>query len=646
MQRLFIIVLLLLCHLSAKPQNKAVIDSLSNSLDSSPDTSKVLILNQLAWSYRNSDLAKAVDYGEQSIALAQSIKYYKGLAEAYNMVGVVQRNIGNYSKATDFYFKALQIAEQHNIIQQISYSNLNLGDIFKYQKNYEQATVYIKKAIQSFENIKDQRGVGYGYIRLGEVYQEQGMYQEALIAYEKSLEVRTRLKDKSAIESTTNRLGNLYELMNDYPQAIKYLSQSLEIGSEISDLKSIAGTQADLSRIYFKQGNHDKAIEYAERSLELGQKLDTRETVKRASQVLAEAYAKKEDYKKAYHYQSILMEMKDSLFNQESFIKINNLQKNYETQRKQVEIDLLNKDKQIQNLILNLLIGGLLLFLFLIFALYRINRHRNRVNKILNSQNKIIEKRNEDITASINYAKRIQDAYLPSSEQIAKYLPEHFIFFKPKDIVSGDFYWFAEVENKIVLACVDCTGHGVPGAFMSLIGNNLLNQIVLNMGVTMPEVILSAMNAGVNDVLQQKQTQNRDSMDVALCVIDLRNKVLEFAGAKSPLLYIQNNQLYFIKGNRSTVGDIEREEEIKTFVKHVVDISVPTTFYLFSDGFPDQFGGKEGRKFLIKNFRELLLGISQRPMKEQDMLIQATFRDWIGNHPQIDDVTLIGVKLS
>jgi serine phosphatase RsbU (regulator of sigma subunit)/uncharacterized protein HemY len=644
MQRFIIIIVLLLCHLSAKPQNKAMIDSLSNLLNSANDTSKVLILNQLAWNCRNSDLSQAVAYGEQSIELAQSIKYYRGLAEAYNMVGVVQRNIGNYSKATDFYFKALKVAEQYNITQQISYSNLNLGDIFKYQKNYEQAVLYINKAIQSFENIKDQRGIGYGYIRLGEVYQEQGMYQEALKAYEKSLEVRIGLKDKSSIESTTNRLGNLYELMNNYPQAIKYLTQSLAIGLEINDLKSIAGTQADLSRLYFKQGDYDKAIQYAEKSLEMGQKLDTRESIKRASQVLAEIYAKKENYKKAYYYQSILMEMKDSLFNQESFIRINNLQKNYETQRKQAEIDLLNKDKQIQNLILNILIGGLLLFLFLVFALYRINRHRKNVNRILNNQNKIIEKRNEDITASINYAKRIQDAYLPSSERIAKYLPEHFIFFKPRDIVSGDFYWFAEIEKKIVLAAVDCTGHGVPGAFMSLIGNNLLNQIVLNMGVTMPEVILSAMNAGVNQVLQQKQTQNRDSMDVALCVIDLKNKVLEFAGAKSPLLYIQNNQLYFIKGNRSTVGDIERED-VKTFVKHTIDISIPTTFYIFSDGFPDQFGGREGKKFLTKNLKELLFSINQRPMKEQEMLVQATFRDWIGDYSQIDDVTVIGVKI-
>ncbi|GAB4469722.1 MAG: hypothetical protein OHK0057_11750 [Thermoflexibacter sp.] len=621
-----------------------MIDSLSNLLDTVKDTSKVLILNQLAWNYRNLDLSQAVAYGEQSIELAQSIKYYRGLAEAYNMLGVAQRNIGNYSKATGFYFKALQVAEQYNITQQISYSNLNLGDIFKYQKNYEQAVLYINKAIQSFENIKDQRGIGYGYIRLGEVYQEQGMYQEALKAYEKSLEVRISLRDKSAIESTTNRLGNLYELMNEYPQAIKYLTQSLEIGSEINDLKSIAGTQADLSRLYFKQGDYDKAIEYAEQSLELGQKLDTRESIKRASQVLAEIYAKKENYKKAYYYQSILMEMKDSLFNQESFIRINNLQKNYETQRKQAEIDLLNKDKQIQNLILNILVGGLLLFLFLVFALYRINRHRKNVNQILNNQNKIIEKRNEDITASINYAKRIQDAYLPSSERIAKYLPEHFIFFKPRDIVSGDFYWFAEVEKKIVLAAVDCTGHGVPGAFMSLIGNNLLNQIVLNMGVTMPEVILSAMNAGVNEVLQQKQTQNRDSMDAALCVIDLKNKVLEFAGAKSPLLYIQNNQLYFIKGNKSTVGDIDREE-VKIFVKHTIDISIPTTFYIFSDGFPDQFGGSKNKKFLTKNLKELLFSIHQRPMKEQEILVQTTFRDWIGDYSQIDDVTVIGVKI-
>jgi len=284
----------------------------------------------------------------------------------------------------------------------------------------------------------------------------------------------------------------------------------------------------------------------------------------------------------------------------------------------------------------------------------------------------IIEKKNEDITSSINYAKRIQDASLPRMDKIKKMLPKSFLFFKPREIVSGDFYWCMHTEPKpiydelaafeenrqavigfepakILIAAVDCTGHGVPGAFMSLIGNNLLNEIVISKGITSPEIILKELHKGVRNALQQAESDNKDGMDMALCVIDEKNKIVEYAGAKNPLIYIQNGELHEVKADKLPIGGSQKEKE-RTFTKHTININTPTTFYVFSDGFQDQFGGPEGRKFMIKYMKTLLLEIHTRPMEEQRSLLAHAIEDWMLYHPhepqrQIDDILVIGFQI-
>ena len=265
---------------------------------------------------------------------------------------------------------------------------------------------------------------------------------------------------------------------------------------------------------------------------------------------------------------------------------------------------------------------------------------------LLAKQNEEIKRKNKDITASIEYAKRIQTAMLPLEETISKYLPEHFIFFKPRDIVSGDFYWFAYKNGKIIIAAVDCTGHGVPGAFMSMIGAEILNTIVLTNGITDPAKILNLLNVYIRTALKQDTTDNQDGMDVALCVIDRQAEVVEFAGAKNPLIYIdKNHQLHKIRGDRQSIGGYQYTK-IVSFTKHVIPIDPPMWFYIFSDGYQDQFGGP-GRpsKFLTTNFYALLHRIHQLPMKEQKRILEETFEQWKNGHSQTDDILVIGFKL-
>ncbi|MDX2303961.1 MAG: 7TM diverse intracellular signaling domain-containing protein [Microscillaceae bacterium] len=256
-----------------------------------------------------------------------------------------------------------------------------------------------------------------------------------------------------------------------------------------------------------------------------------------------------------------------------------------------------------------------------------------------------INEKNTQITASINYAQRIQSAMLPDPVLFKKAFPESFILFRPRDTVSGDFYYLEEEQGKLVLAAIDCTGHGVPGAFMSMMGNEILNTVIKERHIVEADEILNQMHQGVQYSLKQAESNIRDGMDMALCVIDPEKKILEFAGAKNPLCYVQNGEFKIIQGNKHSIGGYVRPLE-QVYQKHIIDISTPTQIYIFSDGYADEFGGEKGRKFMIANFKKLLHQISQEPCEVQQKILEKTIDRWLGlEYRQIDDILVIGVKL-
>jgi len=267
-------------------------------------------------------------------------------------------------------------------------------------------------------------------------------------------------------------------------------------------------------------------------------------------------------------------------------------------------------------------------------------------NEKLQQQEGQIRQLYNDLSDSIHYAQRIQQAILPTEEKFKKLLSESFVFFKPRDVVSGDFYFLENIENKIILASIDCTGHGVPGAFMSLIGNDILTEIVLGQKITEANKVLEKLHLGIRILLKQEKTKNPDGMDMSLVVIDKENKTLEFAGAKNSIIYIQNNELKAIKGDKMSIGGEQREQQ-RVFKKHNISIEKETSLYLFSDGIQDQFGGENNKKFTPKRLRSLLLENHQKPMQEQKKIITQTISTWQrqGNEEQIDDMLLIGVRI-
>jgi PAS domain S-box-containing protein len=288
---------------------------------------------------------------------------------------------------------------------------------------------------------------------------------------------------------------------------------------------------------------------------------------------------------------------------------------------------------------------------------------RLRLEHEINEQQDIISAKNKDITDSINYARRIQTALLPTDEEIAKHLHDHFILYKPKDIVSGDFYWFssvittkpeAEVQNRLVIiAAVDCTGHGVPGAFMSLVGSTLLNQTITDPTVNHPADALNYLNRELRKTLRRRidDSSIRDGMDMTLVAIDQYNKKLEFAGANNPVFIIRGPEVIELKGDKQPIGS-DSDEAKKPFSNTCFDLQTGDCIYLFTDGFADQFGGPRGKKFKLKQFKECLLTMSSRPMKEQRIILDNTIEEWKaypGNngegYEQVDDIMVIGLRV-
>lgn len=273
-----------------------------------------------------------------------------------------------------------------------------------------------------------------------------------------------------------------------------------------------------------------------------------------------------------------------------------------------------------------------------------LNQAKNRVSKALAQLNE----RNEDLLSSIHYARLIQEAILPSEERFRSSIPESFVFHRPRDIVSGDFYWLMEYDEKILVAAVDCTGHGVPGAFMSIIGNNALNAAVREEGLTTPALILDSLNRSVSSMLKQQggtvEMGIKDGMDIALICVDYKNRQLQYAGAYNPLYVMRDGKLIETKGDKFPIG-LAQMDDLRLFTNHTFELKEGDMVYIFSDGYPDQFGGPLGKKFKYDNFRSLLFDIHELSPRRQLKQVERTFDDWKGDLVQLDDTLLIGMRL-
>jgi serine phosphatase RsbU (regulator of sigma subunit)/Tfp pilus assembly protein PilF len=632
------------------------VDSLENVLKTDVvDTIKVNTLNSLSKELRNvGKYAYARQYALQAEQMAKNIGFKKGEAQALNCIGLIADFQGDYPIALEYYFKALKIAEEISDKKGIARAYNNIGIIYNYQGEGAKAMEHYLKAYKIMEEINDKRGMSMSLTNVGIIYKNQKEFEKALDYYNRSLKIREELGDKNSIAASFANIGNLYSDMGQYDKAMDFQIKSLKMREEISDKKGIAYCYINMSRIFQDQKKYPQAVEYAGKCLSLSTEIEVLDLIKEAHLALSEIHQKIGNADKAlFHYKNYVS-VRDSIFNTENTEKTIREEMNFEFEKKEHEEKLEQTKKEVvhqaevknQRVIIYAVTLGFLLVVFFSLILFKNYRQKESVNLLLKEKNNIIEEKNKNITDSIIYAKRIQQAILPTNETVQKLMPDSFIFYKPKDIVSGDFYWIETWGAKVFFAVVDCTGHGVPGALMSMVGHNLLSQALNEHGLSKPNLILNALNKGISKTLRQKMEEEsvKDGMDITLCAWDKNTNILEFSVANHVLFLVREGKLTVHKGDKITMGEIPADAG-SSFTNYEIQLQKNDAIYIFTDGYADQFGGPKGKKFMVKHFNKKLIEIQDQPMKRQGEILQETIEKWKGTNEQVDDILVMGIKI-
>lgn len=606
------------------------------------------------------------DYGPSIENLEKALKHWsivgdkQNLGDVYYNLGLCYQRIGNINEGLDFMFKALDIRERLSDSLGIANSYHNIGSFYNALKNYPLAESYFLKAVELSKKINSKRTLASCYNTLGNTFLDRKKYSQSEMYYLKALEINKELKNNWSVARNLGNLGNLYIAKKEYEKALEYFNQVLEIDKLLNDKTLRSEVYVSQAIIFENIGKYNEALTLlekvtaSEKSGDFGTKIT-------AYQRLSSIYEKTGNKDKALNSYKTYSDLKDSLLNTKNFEELANIRSQFEIEKRTREQELIAQQKEIaqkarlekQKLLTYSGFGGALLMLVLCVMAVKGYRDKQKANNLLSAKNieiehqkHILEEQNDDITNSIRYAKRIQLAILPTTDFKNMFGAKGFIFYKPKDIVSGDFYWLGQKNNKVFVAAVDSTGHGVPGAFMSIVGYNSLSHALEEKESTSPAVVLNKASEILTDVLRQKATESsiRDGMDIALCSIDLKDLILEYAGAYNPMWLVRNGALLEYKADKQPVG-LFIGEESKQFNNHTVNLCKGDMIYLFTDGFADQFGGEKGKKFKYKNFEKLLLEISDLSPAEQSERLGEVFENWSRGYQQVDDVCVIGIKV-
>jgi len=632
---------------------------------------------------------KSIENYTKSIEAKQIIWDRKGEAYCLHVIGMLYRKMNNNDKAIDYEFRSLKIAEEINDKLRIAYVSNGIALIYQSLKQFNKSLQYYQRFLDICLELNDCADVADAYNNIGTVYIEMKVRDKALFYYKKSLQIYISTNYRKGLARSYSNIGNIFLLQGKLDSAIIYQDKGLHIEFESNNREGIAYSYSNIADIHFTKRNFDSAIIYKKRALDYTLENDLREGV---YDDLTRCYILKSDSANAMKSHKLSLAFKDSIYNRETKNIIAELQTKYETDKKEKEIQILTKENEVKTLrlksnqiLLYSISGILILIVSLVFVILRAYRTKNKANlllvqknnEILNQKEEIEAQRDEieiqrdtlakqkkNITDSILYAQRIQQAVLPTPEVLKMALPEHFVLFKPRDIVSGDFYWLKRINNLVVFAVADCTGHGVPGAFMSMLGVSFLNEIVNDKGVNSAGEVLSRMREMVKSSLHQRGVigEQKDGMDMALCVLNMETLQLQYAGAHNPLFIIrkginlhdyksiadiksfesETHTLFEIKANRQSVSFNQKEVE---FTTHEIQLKQGDSFYMFSDGIIDQLGGEANEKYRVQRFKKLLLDSVEKTMDEQKQILENTHELWRKNIEQIDDILVFGVRV-
>lgn len=622
------------------------------------------------------NISYALECFRKSLKLHEEVGNKSGIAASLHSLGGVYSGQGDIPKALEYYHRSLKIRVEISDKHGVSACLNNIGEIYRKQADYPKALEYYQKGLIIQEEIGFIEGVAVSLNNIGWIYNAMGDTSKTLEYYHKSLKIFEETGNKRRMASPLTLIGVIYSENGNLSKALEYFQKALKIRVEIGDKEGESFNLSGLGNVELQNNNLTSAASYGIRSLTLAQEIGYPENIRGAAELLSKVYYKqatlstisaqnKAEYSiKALEMYKLFVQMKDSMINENNQKAAVQQQAKYEYE-KQKTIDDAKYEKQIaiekeakakQKVITYATAGGLgLVAIFLIFVFNRlqITKRQKQVieeqklevegqKKVVEQAHFLLEVKNKEITDSIQYAKRIQAAILPSNSIINESLPNNFIYYKPKDIVAGDFYWLEKLNDSILIAAADCTGHGVPGAMISVVCCNALNRSVREHQLIEPNQILIKTREIVIQEFEKSEEEVKDGMDISLCKINFHTNQLSWSGANNPLWIIRDGELLETKADKQPIGKFEIE---KPFTQHVVEIHKNDKIYLFTDGYQDQFGGEKGKKFKAAKLKELLLSIQSEEMERQKEIINTTFENWKSDVDQVDDVCIIGIRI-
>ncbi len=662
----FILVNLFTSNINA--QDYKVLDSLNRALKKTTnDTLIVDTYSEMFWQYFGIYNDSALIYAKKAIKYSKQNAFAAGLVDGYRLAGMAYAQLSNYPEALKYQQLALKKCDQtKNLGRKANILN-NLSTIYQELKDYKTALYYQERCLDLCLKLKIMEGVSSSYGNMGNIYKNLKQIRPALKYYEKSLALDKKNDNFRGYANSLGNIGSIYSGLPDsirrsfrlseaekYNKALAYFKLSLHIRDSIGYTAGITSSYISIGGVYLQLNNIETAFDYYNRALSLAEETGSLDQQKTCYEGIYQCNKKLGKITEALYAFEKCEQFKDSILNSAQFDELNQLKTKYalearetdykaERERDQIRID---SDKKQQRIILYSSVGILILTIIFLYFIFKRYRESLKQQRIIAEQKKLVEVKNKEITDSINYAKRIQEAMLTTEEEFCSHFVRSFVYFQPKDIVSGDFYWVNKIPgtNTVIFVLCDCTGHGVPGGFMSVLGINLMNEIINEKQIHDPAEILNLLRVRIKIALKQDGAEgtSRDGMDLTIGKLDKNTNKFTYATANR-MLYVHGQQgLVRYSGNKMPVGYFEQEE---TFVQYEVQLNKGNLIYFFTDGFVDQIGGDLGRKLKYPNFEAAITTAVADGRGLDKLFFANVFVEWKKHHHQVDDVCLLGIEV-
>jgi serine phosphatase RsbU (regulator of sigma subunit) len=629
------------------------------------DSTRLNAIYDMAWEfiYTDPDSSYALAIKQLQLAREKKLKVYE--AKALNMIGASYQVRGNFVKAIDSYQKCLNTYEDIGDTKGIASAMGNIGSLYIELKEYSKALGYQMRCLKLVQQIGNLDGVAASLNNISIIYTNLKDYDQAISYAEKSIEMYDLIKDDYGIASANANIGNLFIERKMFAKALPYQLKALDMAAKNEFTQLAITTGAEIGHTYHELKKTDLALKYL-REAEKRVNLEPEPSAKMmVTQFMSEVLQDQGNYKEAFKYFEVSQRIRDSLFkgDVQKELTQKELQSEFDKkvaadslrnveEKKVTDALILAKNSQIEKdkIVKIALYGGLIILILggaVMYNRFRIIRRQKEIIEIKNKETEeqkiIIEEKQKEILASISYAKRLQEAILPPRSLITDLLPMSFVMYKPKDIVAGDFYWIDQINNDtLLIAAADCTGHGVPGALVSVVCSNAMNRTVKEFGITEPGKILDKTRELVVETFERSETEVKDGMDISLCLLNKRTNQLQWAGANNPLWIVRNGKIVEFKPNKQPIGKVDKAALYDT---HKIQVESGDNIYIFTDGYADQFGGPNGKKFKYHQLVDLMQNIGHLPVSEQHLKLEKEFNDWKGDLEQVDDVCVIGIRI-